>query len=189
MRPTWALDVQRGTSPREMSSIGRNKGPRASKFTQDGSAALEVGTWVTWLNRSPGWSLRRCDAGLLLWPPRQRPLPNTVAFGLGAVAGREQRCGEQPTGLGWETEIVITRQTAACPPGASLDTACSVQARALQAGWSPLQVHQAGPQAFPAVLAGVCTSAPTQHLQGGAHTSLSIATTVSHPEAEVTGNG
>lgn len=73
------------------------------------------------------------------------PAPTLSHLGWEPVAGRGQRC-ERPAGLGWETEILITPHTASLFPGAFLDSACSHKARALQAGWSPLQVHQAGPQ-------------------------------------------
>lgn len=103
------------------------------------------------------------------------PAPTLSHLGWEPVAGRGQRCGEQPAGLGWETEILITPQTASLFPGAFLDSACSHKARALQAGWSPLQVHQAGGER-------VRMSAPTQHLQGGAHLLGMTLPTVSHPE-------
>lgn len=60
--------------------------------------------------------------------------PTLLHLGWEPVTGRGQRRGEQPPGLDWETEILITLQTASLLPAAFLDSACCHKAQALQAG-------------------------------------------------------
>lgn len=59
VRPTWALDLQRGASPGNGLELAMAR-TRASKFTLRAVAQLQ------WELGSPGWSLRWGDTGCSL---------------------------------------------------------------------------------------------------------------------------